>query len=502
MNNDLFAYSDDRDPSLKPLADRVRPRTIDEVEGQVHLLGQGRFLAQAIQADRIPSLILWGPPGTGKTTLARVIANHTSATLVHFSAVDGTVKQVRAIIAQARDDRRLMRKRTILFIDEIHRFNKAQQDALLPSVEGGIITLIGATTENPSFSVISALLSRCKVLTLEPLDPEAIGRILQRALIEKERGLGALEVEVEVDALDFLVGNARGDARYALNALELAVQYAQQQQGSETPLKVDLRCVEEAAQAKALLYDKTGEEHYNVISAFIKSLRGSDPDAALYWMFRMLEAGEDPLFIMRRMIVFASEDIGNADPHALQVVMAADQAFQRIGLPEGHYPMAQACTYLSCAPKSNAACGAISGPRNDIRELGPLPVPLKLRNAPTSLMKEWGYGGEYRYPHSEGGYAQGETYLPDKLVGRRYYQPRESGVEVRIAKRLRWLRGEEEPPESEIKPEPKPEPPVDQPAHKVAVKKPKKKTTARKTKTTAKKSSAGKKKATAKKKPA
>lgn len=434
---DLFSHSADRDPELTPLADRMRPRTLSEFVGQTHILGPGKFLTEAIQSDRVPSLILWGPPGTGKTTLAKLLANHTGAVFVPYSAVSGTLKEVRGIIEQARETRNAFKLRTILFIDEIHRFNKAQQDALLPSVESGVVTLVGATTENPSFSVIAALLSRCKVFRLEALEPDDITAIVKRAMADAEQGLGDREIEVEDEAIAFIADAARGDARFALTTLDLSVKHAMSQGG-----RVDVQCVEEAAQAKALLYDKSGEEHYNVISAFIKSLRGSDPDAALYWMFRMLDAGEDPLFILRRMIIFASEDVGNADPHALQVAVAADTAFQRIGLPEGAYPLAQVCTYLACAPKSNAQVDAISRPRKDIAAFGPLPVPLKLRNAPTKHMKEWGYGAKYRYPHSEGGYADGETYLPDKLVGRRYYEPRMSGIEERIRARLMKLRGE------------------------------------------------------------
>ncbi|MCK9460918.1 MAG: replication-associated recombination protein A [Proteobacteria bacterium] len=440
MTEDLFSRAVANDRSLTPLADRMRPRELSEFVGQTHLLGEGRFLERAIAADRVPSLVLWGPPGTGKTTLARVIANRTGTRFVPFSAVSGSVKEVREIVAEAAEQRRAYRRRTILFIDEIHRFNKAQQDVLLPCVEQGVVTLIGATTENPSFSVIAALLSRCKVLTLEPLAPEEIRSILERALADADKGLGASGVTVEERALEFIAEAARGDARYALSALEIAVQHAL----GGASKRVDLACIEEAAQAKALLYDKAGEEHYNVVSAFIKSLRGSDPDAALYWMFRMIEAGEDPLFVLRRMIIFASEDVGNADPHALQVVVAADSAYQRVGMPEGAYPLAQACTYLACAQKSNAQVDAIALPRRDIAEHGPLPVPAKLRNAPTKLMKEMGYGASYRYPHAEGGYARGETYLPDALVGRRYYVPKESGVEAKIAARLRWLRGEDD----------------------------------------------------------
>ena len=440
MTEDLFSRFADTDRAMTPLAERMRPQSLDDFEGQEHLLAKGRFLRAAIEADRIPSMILWGPPGTGKTTLAKLLANHTGAEIVMFSAVSGSVKEVRAIIATAAERRNVYHKRTILFIDEIHRFNKAQQDALLPSVEKGVVTLVGATTENPSFSVIPALLSRCKVLGLEALSTTALSQIIVRAFNDKDRGLGFLEAQVEDDAIEFIAESARGDARYALTALELATHHAVE---GDNPAVVDVACVEEASQAKALLYDKAGEEHYNVVSAFIKSLRGSDPDAALYWMFRMIEAGEDPLFVLRRMIIFASEDIGNADPNALQTVVAADTAFQRIGMPEGVYPIAQACTYLACAPKSNAQVDAIAMPKKDIRDHGPLPVPLKLRNAPTSHMKQWGYAKGYRYPHNEDGFAEGETYLPKKLTGKRYYLPKQSGIEIKIAARLRRLRGED-----------------------------------------------------------
>ncbi len=437
MQDDLFTRTAAQDKELTPLADRMRPRTVAELFGQEHLLGEDRFLRKAVEAGRVPSMILFGPPGCGKTTLARVLAAHTDAYFSPFSAVDGTLKEVRAILTEASKMRSAYRKKTILFIDEIHRFNKAQQDALLPSVEQGIVVLVGATTENPSFSVIAALLSRCKVFRLEPLSTQAICNLMLRALKDEERGLGRMGVEVDDDALSFIADAARGDARFALNTLEQAAKHA-----AAHHLRIDLSSAEEIAQKKALLYDKSGEEHYNIISAFIKSMRGSDPDAALYWMFRMIDSGEDPLFIFRRMIIFASEDVGNADPHALQVVMAADAAFQRVGMPEGAFPLAQACTYLACAMKSNAQVEAISGPRRDIAAHGPLPVPMKLRNAPTKAMKEWGYGENYRYPPSEGGYAKGETYLPDKLEGTRYYLPRESGVEARIAAHLKKIREE------------------------------------------------------------
>ena len=399
-----------------------------------------RYLEGQITEDLKEKMVfLGGPRQVGKTTLARVLASHTGAKFVAYSAVGGSIKEVRDIIHKARIDRAHYRKRTILFIDEIHRFNKAQQDALLPSVEQGVVTLVGATTENPSFSVIAALLSRCKVLELKSLDSPDIKAVLRRAIQDNSRGLGKFDVQLEEDALDFLAESARGDARYALTALEMSVLHAVDANAKF----VDIACVEEASQAKALLYDKSGEEHYNVVSAFIKSMRGSDPDAALYWMFRMLEAGDDPLFVLRRMIIFASEDIGNADPRALQLAVAADQAFQRIGLPEGAYPMAQLCTYLASAPKSNAQVGAIYGPKGDIKKHGPLPVPHKLRNAPTRLMKEMGYGDGYRYPPNEGGFAAEETYLPDKLTGTRYYDPQPSGFEQRIAEHLARLRSKE-----------------------------------------------------------
>lgn len=436
MTADLFGHAVKNDNTLTPLPDRIRPTTLDEIAGQKHLLGKGRFLRQAIESDRVPSLIFWGPPGVGKTTLARVVAVHTGANFVAYSAVGGSIKEVRDIIHKAKTERAHYRKRTILFIDEIHRFNKAQQDALLPSVEQGIVTLIGATTENPSFSVIAALLSRCKVLELKSLLPNDIIDVVSRALKDTQSGLGKHNIEIDSDALDFLAQNARGDARYALTALEMSVQHALASHADS----VSVACVEEASAAKALLYDKSGDEHYNVVSAFIKSMRGSNPDGALYWMFRMLEAGDDPLFVLRRMMIFASEDVGNADPRALQLAVSADQAFQRLGMPEGAYPLAQLCTYLACAPKSNAQVNAIYGPKGDIKKFGPLPVPKKLRNAPTKLMKEMGYGDGYRYPPSEGGFAAGETYLPEQLIGKRYYEPNNSGLEQRIGEHLEKLR--------------------------------------------------------------
>lgn len=413
-----------------PLAERMRPRTLGEVVGQRHLLAPGKLFGRLVKADRLPSMILWGPPGTGKTTLARLLADATSARFVPFSAVMGGVPALRNIVAEAKRQRSYER-RTLLFVDEIHRFNKAQQDALLPHVEDGTVTLVGATTENPSFAVNAALLSRSRVFRLESLNPEALGELLARA-VSDERGLGGT-IEVTDEAIEALAVGSRGDARRALTVLEALAADGR---------TIDGEAVAEAFENQSLLYDKAGEEHYNVVSAFIKSMRGSDPDAAMYWMMRMLEAGEDPRFVLRRLVIFASEDIGNADPRALQVAVAADQAFARLGMPEGLHPMAQACTYLAVAPKSNASYQAFLRARSDIKKHGALPVPMKLRNAPTKAMKDWGYGQGYRYPHDEDGFAAGETYLPDALQGRRYYEPRESGLEMRIKERLARLRGE------------------------------------------------------------
>jgi putative ATPase len=433
---DLFEHAAERDTEGAPLSARMRPRTLDELVGQRHVIAPGKLLYEAISQDRVPSLILWGPPGTGKTTLAQVVAQETRATFVPFSAVMAGVPELRAAIQQAAEQKRLYAKRTTLFIDEIHRFNKAQQDALLPHVEKGTVTLIGATTENPSFAVNAALLSRARVFRLEPHTEEDLGFLLGRALHDSERGLGLMQLSATEEVLGLLAREVRGDARRALDVLELAARHAAAQGLTE----LTEESVSEALSGRTLLYDKSGEEHYNVVSAFIKSMRGSDPDAAIYWMMRMLEAGDDPLFVLRRMIIFASEDVGLADPLALGVAVAADQAFQRLGMPEGMFALAQCCHYLACAPKSNASYRSWVSAREDVRKHGALPVPLKLRNASTKAMKSWGYGEGYKYPHDHAGPLHGESYLPEKLVGQRYYEPKEVGFEQKLKARLKNLR--------------------------------------------------------------
>src|ERR671924_508828 len=419
-----------------PLAERMRPSTLAEFVGQSHLLGEGRLLRRAIEQDRLTSLILWGPPGTGKTSLAQIIARRTNAHFVALSAVLAGVKDIRVVIDEARRQRQRAARRTLLFIDEIHRFNKAQQDALLPHVEKGTVTLIGATTENPSFEVNSALLSRCRVFALRPLEEHDLREVVLRALRDEDRGLGRSGLHASEAFLDHVVRHSSGDARRALNALEVAAARAQAEKRTELTEKD----AEEALQQKTLLYDKSGDAHYDTISAFIKSLRGSDPDAAVYYLVRMLESGEEPRFLLRRMVIFASEDIGNAEPRALQVAVDALRAFELVGLPEGVLPMTQAAAFLASCPKSNSVLTAYASARSAVLERGPLPVPLKLRNAPTPLMKAMGYAGGYRYPHNFEGHYVPEDYLPDELAGSRFYQPSDSGEEARIKERLEALR--------------------------------------------------------------
>ncbi|RPJ77126.1 MAG: replication-associated recombination protein A [Acidobacteria bacterium] len=418
-----------------PLADRMRPRSFDELLGQDKLLAPGRPLRVAIERDLLQSIILWGPPGTGKTTLARLSAQVTRAHFIAFSAVLAGIKEIKAVMAEAEQARRQLGRRTIVFVDEIHRFNKAQQDAFLPRVEAGDIVLIGATTENPSFEVNSALLSRSQVFVLEPLASDAIVALLVRALADTERGLGAEGVEVEPEALEAIARLANGDARTALNLIEATVTAAPGAAGG-AGRRVDLALVEQAVQRKTLLYDKTGEEHFNLISALHKSMRNSDPDAAVYWLARMLEAGEDPLYIARRVVRFASEDVGNADPQALSVAMAAKEAVHFIGMPEGNTALAQAVIYLATAPKSNATYTAYQQAASDALHDEAEPVPLHLRNAPTRLMKDLEYGKGYQYAHDEREGVAAMDCLPDRLRGRKFYRPVERGFEKEIKRRL------------------------------------------------------------------
>ena len=472
MDDDLFSHARRQDPTLVPLAERMRPESLDDYIGQQHLTGPGRLLRRALESDRIPSMILWGPPGTGKTTLAKIIANSTGAFFEIVSATDAGVKDLRKVVERARQRRNYEARPTVLFIDEIHRFNKLQQDALLPHVEAGVCTLIGATTENPSFEVNAALLSRARVVQLRPLGIPQLITLLRRALEDRVRGLGTREVEAEDRLLGAIALSSGGDARRALNALELAVDLvpdpaaeretsAGEGEGAGEEAEADPRpaararltpeLVGEALGESRLRYDKDGEEHFNIASAFIKSMRASDADAAVYWMARMLEAGEPLEFVARRLVIFAAEDVGNADPQGIVVAQAAAQAARFVGMPEAVLPLTQAAVYLSLAPKSNTVIKAYFAARKEVRRRGPLPVPLEVRNAVTGLMKQAGYGQGYRYPHDlEGGVDRGHaSYLPDilrgHLPGRRYVHSGERGWEARAEAALARRREALEP---------------------------------------------------------
>jgi putative ATPase len=423
-----------------PLAARMRPRSLDEFVGQDHIVGPEHILRRSIEADQIPSMILWGPPGSGKTTLGRIVAQMTSAHFEPISAVGSGVANLRKAIEEAKGRRGMDGQRTILFIDEIHRFNKAQQDVVLPHVEDGTVTLVGATTENPAFEVVAPLLSRSRVYNLHPLSDEHVKSLVDRALGDIERGIGDLHVQLAPDAESALVRLSNGDARVALTVLEVAASAAKV--GPDGVRRVDLPSVEDALQHRALLYDKGGEEHYNLISAFIKSMRASDPDASLYWMARILEGGEDPLFIVRRMVVFAAEDVGLADPQALTLAIACQQAVHFIGMPEGYLPLAETCVYLAAAPKSNSTYQAYLRAQEDVRNTRAEPVPLHLRNAPHPLMEQMGYGDGYAYPHDAPDHFVAQKSRPDHLEGNRYYFPGDLGAERAMKERLEGWFGE------------------------------------------------------------
>jgi putative ATPase len=434
----LFDHQSQRElQSRAPLAARMRPSTFDEYVGQQHIIGPETVLRRSIESDQLPSIILWGPPGTGKTTLANLIATATKSQFERVSGVTSGVADLRRIAGEARERLGMHGQRTVLFVDEIHRFNKAQQDVILPFVEDGTLVLIGATTENPSFEVVSPLLSRARVFALQSLSDEEIGQIIAQAVAEPQRGLAHLQPLLDDDAMALLVNLANGDARTALNALELSTAATNpDEQGNR---KITVAVIQDAMQQRSLRYDKDGDLHFDTISAFIKSVRGSDPDAAVYYLARMLTAGEDPMFIARRLVILAAEDVGMADPRALSVAMAAQQAYHLIGLPEGRIPLAEATVYLATAPKSNASYMALNRAMEDVEKTPNDTVPMHLRNAPTGLMKDMGYGEGYKYSHDyEDNFAPMQN-LPDSLKGRRYYRPGDQGYEPEVAERLkRW----------------------------------------------------------------
>ena len=438
---DLFEHGDNESMAGQPLSARLRPRTLEEFCGQRHLLAEGSILRAMIERDELSSLIFWGPPGCGKSTLAWIIARSTSCRFENYSAVTSGVPEMRQVVKDAKQRRKLHDTRTILFVDEIHRFNKAQQDVLLPHVEDGSIILIGATTENPYFEINSPLISRSRIIRFEPLSDEDIASILRLALSDSERGLANINPIVDDDALQHIVNVCGGDARNALNALEMAVIAAPVEEASGRR-RVTVAVAEDAMQQRVLRYDKTGDSHYDTISAFIKSIRGSDPDAAIYWLARMLSAGEDPKFVARRLVIAAAEDIGNADPMGLVIANAAAQAVQFVGMPEGRIPLAQATTYLACAPKSNASYVAINRAMADVADMKSAPVPVHLRDTSYPGAKKLGHGEGYKYPHDHPGNYVQQQYLPDAASGP-YYEPTNHGHEARFKQRLARLRGEE-----------------------------------------------------------